>query len=183
VVRVGYARVSTIDQDPELQLRALRDAGCERTFSEHVCGSQRERVELERAIDFCRPGDVLTVWKLDRLGRSVQHLIQILARLQEAEVHFASLTEQMDTSTPMGRLLFHVAASFAELERDVIRERTRAGLEAARAAGRMGGRPRLLDERAVTAAQHMRGNGATLREIAEALRVSKSTAHRYAGDV
>jgi DNA invertase Pin-like site-specific DNA recombinase len=141
---IGYARVSTQDQSPALQLDALRAAGCNRIFEEKASGAQRDRPELKAALDYIRDGDVLAVWKLDRLARSLGQLIDTVDSLKERGIGFRSLTEQIDTTTPAGKLTFHIFGAMAEFERSIIRERTRAGLDAARARGRMGGRPRAL---------------------------------------
>ena len=139
---IGYARVSTHDQTPALQRDALREAGCERVFADTAGGAVADRPGLDEAVRFARSGDILVVWRLDRLGRSLPHLIETIGRLQERGIGFRSLTEQIDTTTSGGKLIFHVFAALAEFERDVIRERARAGLVAARARGRKGGRPR-----------------------------------------
>ena len=139
---VGYARVSTTDQNLDLQKDALRAAGCERLFTDMASGAKAERPGLAQALRECRPGDTLVVWKLDRLGRSLPHLVETVRELLEREVGFKSLQESIDTTTSGGKLIFHLFASLAEFERDLIRERTNAGLAAARARGRRGGRPR-----------------------------------------
>src|SRR3954462_5866786 len=139
---VGYARVSTQDQTLALQQDALTTASCERIFSDTISGAKADRPGLEQALAYVRTGDTLVVWKLDRLGRSLPHLIATIAALQERGIGFRSLTEQIDTTTSGGKLIFHVFAALAEFERDIIRERTQAGLIAARARGRKGGRPR-----------------------------------------
>ncbi len=141
---IGYARVSTTEQNPTLQLDALQAAGCERVFTEEASGAVAERPELARALDHLRPGDTLVVWKLDRLGRSLRHLIDTVRGLEDRGGGFRSLQEQVDTTTPGGRLVFHVFGALAEFERDLIRERTHAGLAAARARGRRGGRPTVM---------------------------------------
>jgi len=135
---VGYARVSTQDQKPELQLDALKAAGCEKVFVEKASGAQRERPELTAALDYVRDGDTLVVWKLDRLARSMKQLIETVEGLEEKGIGFRSLTEAIDTTTAGGKLVFHVFGALAEFERSIIRERTRAGLDAAKARGRKG---------------------------------------------
>jgi DNA invertase Pin-like site-specific DNA recombinase len=137
---VGYARVSTADQDPALQLDALAAAGCAKVFEDRASGARAERPGLRAALDYAREGDVLVAWKLDRLGRSLPHLIETVAGLERRGVGFRSLTEAIDTTTPGGRLVFHLFAALGQFERDLIRERTRAGLAAAAARGRKGGR-------------------------------------------
>src|SRR5262245_40582214 len=137
---VGYARVSTQDQTLDLQKDALHKVGCSRIFTDMASGAQVDRPGLEEALAFMREGDTLVVWRLDRLGRSLKHLLETVARLEEHKVGFKSLTENIDTTTSGGRLIFHVFGALAEFERELIRERTRAGLAAARARGRLGGR-------------------------------------------
>ncbi len=137
---VGYARVSTRDQTHALQLDALSKAGCERIFEETASGAQRDRPQLAAALDYVRKGDAIVVWKLDRLARSIKQLIETVEHLERREIGFRSLTEQIDTTTAGGRLIFHIFGALAEFERSIIRERSRAGLEAARARGRIGGR-------------------------------------------
>src|SRR6266545_5471384 len=144
---VGYARVSTLEQNLDLQKDALTKAGCERIFTDRISGAKSERPGLTDALEFVREGDVLVVWKLDRLGRSLQQLIETVTGLAARGIEFRSLTEQIDTTTPGGKLIFHIFGSLAEFERDLIRERTKAGLTAARARGRIGGRPKGGDEK------------------------------------
>jgi DNA invertase Pin-like site-specific DNA recombinase len=141
---LGYARVSTTDQQPHLQVDALERAGCYRVFTETASGARTDRPSLEQLLDQLRPGDTLVVWKLDRLGRSLRHLVDTVTGLAEHGIGFRSLQESIDTTTPGGKLVFHVFAALAEFERDLIRERTSAGLAAARARGRHGGRPSVL---------------------------------------
>src|SRR5215210_5082854 len=141
---VGYARVSTQDQTLALQKDALEQAGCERIFTDTLSGTKAEWPGLTEALEYVRSGDSLVVWKLDRLGRSLRHLIETIRQLHERGVGFKSLTEQIDTTTSGGKLVFHVFGALAEFERDLIRERTQAGLAAARARGRQGGRPKSL---------------------------------------
>ena len=139
---IGYARVSTTDQNPDLQTNALKEAGCERVFVEHASGGDRERPQLEKALNFCRNGDVFVAWKLDRIARSVLHLTEISARLKLNGIGLKVLTDPIDTTTPSGELMFHLLAAFAQFEKSIIHERTMAGLARARAQGRIGGRPR-----------------------------------------
>ncbi len=142
---IGYARVSTNDQDTTAQASALKAAGCERIFREKATGGRWDRPELQRLLDHLRKGDVLVVWKLDRLSRSLRDVLTIMERIQEANAGFRSLTEAIDTTTPAGRMMMQMVGSFAEFERAMLRERTRAGLESARGEGRVGGRrPKLL---------------------------------------
>jgi DNA invertase Pin-like site-specific DNA recombinase len=139
-MRLGYARVSTQDQDTQAQLATLREAGCERVFQETAGGGRWERPELHRLLEQLRPGDVLVVWKLDRLSRSLKDLLLILDKIDKADAAFQSLTEAIDTATPAGRMMMQIVGAFAEFERAMLRERTQTGLDAARAAGRIGGR-------------------------------------------
>src|SRR3954469_18660960 len=155
---IGYARVSTQEQTLSLQQDALHQTGCERIFTDTASGARADRPGLDEAIAYARSGDTLVVWKLDRLGRSLPHLIETVRGLDQHGIGFKSLTEQIDTTTSSGKLIFHVFAALAEFERDVIRERTQAGLAAARARGRQGGRPKaaaLNDARKVALAQRL----------------------------
>jgi DNA invertase Pin-like site-specific DNA recombinase len=154
-VLVGYARVSTPEQRLDLQRDALVKAGCERVFEDVASGAQAERPGLAAALAFVRPGDTLAVWRLDRLGRSLPHLIEAVTALRERGVGFRSLQESLDTTTSGGKLVFHVFAALAEFERDLIRERTSAGLAAARARGRRGGRPSVMTAHKARVAQEM----------------------------
>lgn len=177
---VGYARVSTQEQDAELQRVALREAGCERIFEETASGAQRDRPQLAAALEYMRKGDTLVVWKLDRLARSLKQLIETVERLDEAGVGFKSITESIDTTTPGGRLIFHIFGALAEFERSMIRERTMAGLSAARSNGRVGGRPRALSERDLAMATTLMANKQiTVAQIASQLGVSAATLYRY----
>ena len=177
---IGYARVSTQDQHLDLQHDALRGAGCEKIFTDAVSGASSERRGLAAALEYLRPGDTLVVWRLDRLGRSLKHLIDTLTRLDDAVVGFRSLQERIDTTTPGGKLIFHVFGALAEFERDLIRERTRAGLAAARARGRLGGRPRKLETATKVAAAQALYNDKrnSIADICNALGVSRATLYR-----
>jgi DNA invertase Pin-like site-specific DNA recombinase len=180
---VGYARVSTQDQTLALQKDALEQAGCERLFTDTASGAKAERAGLEEALEYVRRGDTLVVWKLDRLGRSLRHLIETITRLHERGVGFKSVTEQIDTTTSGGKLIFHIFGALAEFERDIIRERTQAGLVAARARGRQGGRPKsaaLADAKKVAMAQVLyRDKTNSIADICKTLRVSRATLYRY----
>ncbi len=177
---LGYARVSTLDQHPELQLDALQAAGCARIFVERASGALDTRPELAKVLDHLRPGDTLVVWKLDRLGRSLRHLIDVVGELERRGVGFKSLQEALDTTTPGGRLVFHLFGALAEFERDLVRERTRAGLAAARARGRVGGRPpRMTPEKAAVARQLYESRQHTVAAIAETLGVSRASIYRH----
>jgi len=147
-MKVGYARVSTHDQHLALQLDALRKAGCRQVYEEVISGARAERPVLQQALAHLRQGDVLMIWKLDRLGRSLRHLIEVVSDLAQRGIGFKSLQENLDTTTSSGKLVFHMFGALAEFERDLIRERTQAGLTAARARGRLGGRPRGLSRQA-----------------------------------
>jgi len=180
---IGYARVSTADQDHALQADALAAAGCARTFTEKASGSLDSRPELARCLDHLRPGDTLVVWRLDRLGRSVRHLTDTVTALADRGVGFRSLTEGFDTTTPGGKLIFHVFAGLAEFEREIIRERTTAGLNAARARGRKGGRrPKMTPAKLATARQLYDAETHTVTQIGEIIGVSRSTVHRALAD-
>src|SRR5512144_550949 len=144
---IGYARVSTTDQTLDLQKDALEKAGCSKIFTDTASGAKAERIGLDEALNYVRSGDTLVVWKLDRLGRSLPHLIETITGLNNRGVGFKSITEAIDTTTSGGKLIFHIFGALAEFERDIIRERTQAGLTAARARGRKGGRPRALTSR------------------------------------
>jgi DNA invertase Pin-like site-specific DNA recombinase len=179
-VLVGYARVSTPEQSLDLQQDALARAGCERVFTDVGSGARAERPGLAAALAFLRPGDTLIVWKLDRLGRSLPHLIDCVTQVRAKDIEFRSLQENLDTTTSGGKLVFHVFAALAEFERDLIRERTRAGLAAARARGRKGGRPRIMDPRKVAMAMALYGDTKhSPAEICAVLRISKTTLYRY----
>lgn len=176
---LGYARVSTVDQDVALQHDAMQSAGCYRVFTDKVSGSVQTRPALTEVLDQLRPGDTLVVWRLDRLGRSIRHLIDLLTDLESKGVGFKSLTESIDTTSPGGRLIFHVFAALAEFERGLIRERTTAGLAAARARGRKGGRPsRLTADQVRTARRLYEQQDMTVSRIGEVLGVSRTTIYR-----
>lgn len=177
---IGYARVSTLEQDPQLQLDALDAAGAERVFIDHgVGGAATVRPQLDRALDYLRAGDTLVVWKLDRLGRSTRHVLEILEQLTERGIGFRSLTEHLTTDGAMGQAMVTIMAAFAQLERDTLIERTRAGLAAAAAAGRTGGRPRALDPTQAARARELRGKGMTAAEVGKVLGCSRATVYRY----
>ena len=176
---LGYARVSTGDQDAQLQLDALTQAGCYRIFTDTASVSLESRPELDKLLDQIRPGDTLVVWRLDRLGRSIRHLINHMDALQKRDIEFKSLQENIDTSSSGGRLVFNIFASLAEFERDLIRERTNAGLQAARARGRTGGRPSSLStDKLRTAKRLYEQKDMTVTQIGEVLGVSRSTVYR-----
>lgn len=178
---VGYARVSTPEQNPQLQTDALTAAGCSRVFVDlGVSGSLASRPEFDRALDYLRPGDTLVVWKLDRLGRSIKHLIETVTALQERGIGFRSVQEAIDTTTPGGKLVFHVFAALAEFERDLVRERTYAGLAAARARGRKGGRRTVMNRQKLQLAREMYASKKhTISDISRAINVSRATIYRH----
>lgn len=178
---VGYARVSTDDQNLSLQKDALEKAGCEKIFSDKMSGAKSKRPGLQEALDYLRDNqDSLVVWRLDRLGRSLKNLIEIMNLLEERSIGFRSLQESIDTTTSGGKLIFHIFGALAEFERNLIRERTKAGLEAARARGRMGGRPKSLDENKIQLAYKLYDEKQhSIKEICQILRVSKSTLYTY----
>jgi DNA invertase Pin-like site-specific DNA recombinase len=178
---LGYARVSTTDQQPQLQVDALQRAGCYRVFTETASGARTDRPTLEQLLDQLRPGDTLVVWKLDRLGRSLRHLVDTVTGLAERDIGFQSLQEAIDTTTP-GKLVFHVFAALAEFERDLIRERTHAGLAAARTRGRHGGRPSVMTAHKLQVAQEMYTSGEySVAAVAMTLGVSRASIYRHVG--
>src|SRR6516225_9277202 len=168
-LRIGYARVSTRDQNLELRLDALAKAGCQRVFTDKLSGAQLECPDLKEALSHLHEADILVVWKLDRLGRSVKGLVDLVNELEARKVHFQSITDGVDTKTPAGRLFFHVMASLAQIESELILERTRAGLEAARCAGRVGGRKRRMTDGKVQAARKLLASGTPPQEVAHSL--------------
>ena len=179
---IGYARVSTQEQSPRLQLDALEAAGCGKVFVEKASGAQRDRPELKAALGYLRDGagDVLVVWKLDRLARSLKQLIETVEGLEARGIGFRSLTEAIDTTTAGGRLVFQIFGALAEFERQVIRERTTAGLAAARARGKKGGRPPALSPKDLTAARALlRDPAITVEEVARRLKVAPATLYRH----
>lgn len=177
---IGYARVSTVDQSLALQRDALSEAGCEKIFTEQMSGAVAERPELAAALQFAREGDTLIVWKLDRLARSVKQLIETVENLRTRGIGFRSLTEAIDTTTAQGRLVFHMFSALAEFERSLIRERTQAGLSAARRAGRTGGRPPKLTADDIEVAKTMLANpDIGVADIADRLKVSMATLYRH----
>ena len=180
---IGYARVSTDDQNLSLQKDALLEAGCERIFEDHLSGAKSERPGLSEALEYARTGDTLAVWRLDRLSRSLKDLIEMVTRLESSGIGLKSLHEAIDTSSSTGKLVFHLFGALAEFERNLIRERTQAGLRAARARGRQGGRPKALDRnkrelvvKLYDEKQH------TVGQICEMMRISKPTLYKYVED-
>ncbi len=180
---IGYARVSTEDQNLDLQFDALKKAGCERIFRDKISGMKENRDGLSQALEIVRSGDTLVVWKLDRLGRSLQHLISVINNLKKKGIYFRSIQESLDTSSSTGKLIFHIFGALAEFERDIIRERTMAGLAAAIARGRVGGRPKIMDKGKVKLARTLVADDTrSIGEICEILGVSKATLYRYLKD-
>src|SRR6266550_3854879 len=177
---IGYARVAKTQKHLDLQLDALNKAGCEQIFTDKITGSKTERKGLEEALSHLRKGDTLVVWRLDRLGRSLKHLIDTLKGFHEKGIEFKSLTENIDTSTPTGMFMFHLIGALAEFERNLIRERTNAGLEAARARGHFGGRPKKGETETKRMARKLSADKSILvKDICKSLRISKATLYRY----
>ncbi|HCD9263667.1 TPA: recombinase family protein [Legionella pneumophila] len=177
---IGYARVSTDDQNLDLQHDALKKAGCEKFYNDHMTGSKINRPGLEAATEFAREGDVIVVWRLDRLSRSLKDLIQIVAMLDEKKIGLKSLHESIDTSSSSGKLIFHIFGALAEFERNLIRERTYAGLQAARARGRNGGRPKKLSaDKEKLAIQLYKNKQHSIKQICDLVGVSKPTLYKY----
>lgn len=179
---IGYARVSTQEQNLELQINALQAAGCKKIFTEKASGAQRDRPELKAALEYMRANedDTLVVWKLDRLARSLRQLIDTIEELEKKGIGFKSLTENIDTTTSGGRLVFHIFGALAEFERILIKERTIAGLKAAKVMGKKGGRPQALEAEDLRDAKALlRNNKITVKEVAKRLKVDPSTLYRY----
>ena len=176
---IGYARVSTADQNLKLQHQALTDAGCDRIIDDTMTGTAKHRPGLDQVLNMVRDGDTLLVWKLDRLGRSVKHLVDLVTQLETQGVGFKSLTDQIDTTTPSGRFFFHVMASLAQMERELIAERTSAGLLEAKRRGRVGGRPRKMTESKIAAARKLLTDGVPAHDVATDLGVSVPTLYRW----
>ena len=176
---IGYARVSTQDQNLDLQTEALTKVGCKKIYNDKISGSRAERPGLTKALEMLREGDTLVVWKLDRLGRSVKNLVDLVGELHQQGIQFKSLTDAIDTGTPSGRFFFHVMASLAEMERELTVERTRAGLEVARQLGRKGGRRRQMTESKIESAKKLLANGVPPRDVAMNLGVSVPTLYRW----
>lgn len=176
---IGYARVSTQDQSLDLQTEALTRAGCEKIYEDKISGVRVERPGLTRALEMLREGDTLVVWKLDRLGRSVKQLVDMVGELHKQGIQFKSLTNAIDTGTPAGRFFFHVMASLAEMERELIIERTRAGLDAAKQLGRKGGRKPKMTSSKIESAKKLLASGIPPRDVAKDLGVSVPTLYRW----
>ncbi|MDQ0676565.1 DNA invertase Pin-like site-specific DNA recombinase [Pseudarthrobacter siccitolerans] len=177
--RIGYARVSTRDQNLDLQINALKKAGCDKIYEDQISGTTSQRPGLDQALDTLRDGDTLVVWKLDRLGRSVKDLLEFAGGLNNRGVGFVSLTDAIDTTTVSGRFFFNVMASLAQMERELMVERTQAGLRAAREQGRVGGRKRIMTEAKIRSARKLLKQGTPPREVANSLGVSVPTLYRW----
>ncbi|MCL4110754.1 UNVERIFIED_CONTAM: hypothetical protein GTU68_009179 [Idotea baltica] len=182
-MKIGYARVSTKDQNLDLQIDALKEVGCEEIYEEKESGTKSSRPQMQRMIQHLRRGDVVVVWKLDRLGRSIRDLINLISKFKEQGVAFRSLQDNIDTSTPTGKLVFHLFAALAEFERDIISDRTKAGLQAARARGRSGGRPKGLSAKAkdkARLAEALYNEGErSIKDICDHLEITRPTLYRY----
>lgn len=176
---IGYARVSTQDQNLDLQIEALTKAGCKKVFEDKIGGSRAERPGLAKTLELLREGDTLVVWKLDRLGRNVKNLVNLVGELHQRDVQFKSLTDAIDTGTSSGRFFFHVMASLAQMERELTVERTRAGLAVARQLGRTGGRKRQMTDSKIKSAKKLLANGISPRDVARNLGVSIPTLYRW----
>src|SRR5438034_10935485 len=177
---IGYARVSTQDQTLNLQKDALEKIGCSKIFTDTASGAKAERKGLEEALEYVREGDTLVVWRLDRLGRSLKHLIETITELNNRKIGFKSIQENIDTTTSGGKLFFHIFGALAEFERDIIRERTKAGLSAARSRGRLGGRPPVMNPKKLKIATSLYSDGKTqVGEICETLGISRATFYRH----
>jgi DNA invertase Pin-like site-specific DNA recombinase len=177
--RIGYARVSTRDQNLALQRDALRAAGCDRIYEDTISGTRAKRPGLAKALDQLRDGDTLVVWKLDRLGRSVKDLLDFAGGLKDQGIGFVSLTDSIDTTTASGRFFFNVMASLAQMERELMIERTQAGLQAAREQGRIGGRKRIMTDAKIRSARKLLSQGTPPKEVAASLGVSVPTLYRW----
>lgn len=178
-MQIGYARVSTKDQNLRLQHEALNQVGCNKVYDDQVSGTNASRKGLDLALEVLRKGDSLVVWKLDRLGRSVKNLVTMVGELEQRGIHFRSLTENIDTSTTTGRFFFHVMASLAQMERELLVERTRAGLDAARQCGRVGGRKRTMTDSKIQSAKRLLADGVSPKDVAQDLGVSVPTLYRW----
>jgi DNA invertase Pin-like site-specific DNA recombinase len=177
---IGYARVSTQEQTLNLQKDALEKIGCAKIFTDIISGSTTERSGLDEALVYVREGDMLVVWRLDRLGRSLKHLIETITNLNNRKIGFKSITENIDTTTSGGKLIFHIFGALAEFERDIIIERTQAGLQAARARGRLGGRPKALNQKKQSIAQALYNDKSnTIADVCKTLNISRATLYRY----
>ncbi len=179
---IGYARVSTHDQTLDLQLDALQKASCERIYQDTISGAKTERPGLQDALEHLRRGDTLVVWRLDRLGRTLKQLIELINDFNAKDIGFKSLQENIDTTTSGGKLVFHIFGALAEFERDIIRERTNAGLQAARARGRLGGRPKALNPKQIALTRSLyESHEHSIQDICNILGISRGTLYKYVG--
>ena len=179
-MKIGYARVSTEDQNLDMQIDALKEAKCDHIYEEKISGKVNDRPALDKALNFMRKGDTLVVWKLDRLGRSLRHLIEVINNLMDDGMYFMSLQENIDTTSTSGKLIFHIFAALAEFEREIISERTKGGLKAARARGRFGGRPKKLNEEQAQMVKKMwKDHTISIEEICRSFDISRSTLYLY----
>ena len=176
---VGYARVSTADQNLDLQLSALENVGCEKVYQDQISGTKAKRPGLELALEILRKDDTLVVWRLDRLGHTVKGLIDLVNHLHQNGIHFRSLIDNVDTSTPAGRFFFHVMANLAQMERDLLTERTKASLAAAKAKGRVGGRKRKMTQSKIESAKQLLASGTLPKDVAQNLGISVPTLYRW----
>lgn len=178
---IGYARVSTLDQNPELQIDALKEAGCEKIFIEKISGAKINRPQLKAALEYMRKGDTLVIWRLSRLARSITQAINTIKELEECNISLKVLTQKIDTSTPEGRLFFHMNAAFDQFQREIIVENTKAGLKAARERGRIGGRPKMNEEKLRTARAMLKDkeNYPFISDIIKTLGIGRATFYRY----
>jgi DNA invertase Pin-like site-specific DNA recombinase len=179
---IGYARVSTLDQNPELQVDALNEAGCKKIFTEKISGADKKRKQLQEALDYMREGDTLVIWKLSRLARSLTQIINTVKDLEDRKIGLKVLTQKIDTATPEGRLFFHMNAAFDQFQREIIVENTRAGLKSARKKGRIGGRPTLMTDDKMRVAQAMlkdTKNYPFISDIIKALDIGRTTFYRH----
>lgn len=176
---IGYVRVSTSDQNLDLQLDALKQVGCDRIYKDIASGAKDDRIGLSEVLNYIRKGDTLVVWRLDRLGRSLRHLIDTINQINDQGSYFRSIQESIDTSTSGGKLIFHIFGALAEFERDIIRDRTNAGIAAARKRGRFGGRPKKMNEKKIALAKTLMADKSnSINDICEILHVSKATLYR-----
>jgi DNA invertase Pin-like site-specific DNA recombinase len=183
-MKIGYARVSTLEQNLDLQIDALKTAGCKKIFTDKISGKNKCRPALDEALAYARTGDVIVTWKLDRLGRSLKHLIEVVTDLEERSVGFTSIQENLDTTSAGGKLIFHIFGAFAEFESDIIRERTKAGLEAARARGRKGGRKKLLTEAQEKQLRVMaKDKSISVKEVCQTFGIARATYYKYLNQV
>lgn len=183
-MKIGYARVSTLEQNLNLQIDALNDAGCEKIITDEISGSVADRPGLSKLNEILRKGDTLVVWRLDRMGRSLKHLIKWINDLHEKEIGFQSIQETIDTSNATGKLIFHIFGALSEFERNLIRERTQAGLEAARARGRQGGRPKKIDkDKRQLAVDLYNAKKQTIKQICDIVGITKPTLYKYAKQI